>query len=82
MKFITGIKQIQPNNFLCRLIGHSWRYKDYTNWMQVNGDDYPFKASRNCSRCKQNEYYYSDWQSEIQNFTHDVERDSQAVKQL
>lgn len=48
----------------CKLIGHSGLYKDYSNWMNESGNEYPFKASRNCSRCNQNEYFNKEWQNE------------------
>ena len=67
---------------LCKLLGHNWTYKDYTNWMKENGDDYDFKASRNCSRCNQNEYLYKEWKIENKKSSYDIEIKSQAVRQL
>lgn len=81
-KQMTEINMEKTISILCKLIGHNWSYKDYSNWMKSNGDDYPFKASRYCSRCKQNQYLYKAWQAENQKSPHDLERDSQAVKQL
>lgn len=67
---------------LCKLIGHSWRYKDYSNWMKENGDSYDFKASRNCARCNQHEYLYKDWEIKSKKSPHDSERNSHSTKQL
>ena len=72
----------QTLNTLCKLIGHSWRYKDYSNWIKDNGDRYDFKASRKCSRCAQKEYLFQDWEIANQNSPLDVELDSQASKHL
>jgi len=69
-------------NIICKLTGHDWRYKDYTNWMKENGDNYDFKASRFCSRCNQIEYLYSVWVGSDQKLPHDVEIDAFAVKQF
>lgn len=30
-------------NSLCKVIGHRWRYKDYSNWMNEIGNEFPFK---------------------------------------
>ena len=68
-------------NKLCYVFGHLWRYKDYSDWMKENGDSYDFKASRNCSRCNQQEYLYSDWVTETKNFFYDVRTDSESSKQ-
>ena len=46
---------------LCKLFGHRWLYKDYSNYIQADGNKYAFKASRSCMRCKQHAYYYSEW---------------------
>ncbi len=67
---------------LCKMMGHNWRYKDYSNWIKENGDKYDFKASRNCIRCNQNEYLYSEWQTADQKSPHDLERDAYAFKKL
>ena len=52
------------NSKWCNLLGHSWRYLDYSNHIKENGDKYDFVASRNCKRCEQNEYFYNDWKAE------------------
>ena len=49
-------------NIICRIAGHSWRYKDYSNWMNENGGSYDFKASRNCIRCNEHGYLYKEWE--------------------
>jgi hypothetical protein len=33
--------------------------------MKNDGNPYDFKASRNCTRCKRSEYFYTDWQVEV-----------------
>lgn len=72
----------KSTNILCKIIGHNWRYKDYSNWIKNCGDVYPFKASRNCSRCHQNQYFYDKWTIENQKSPFDLERDAHAVKHL
>ena len=69
-------------NTLCKITGHRWRYKDYTNWMNENGDSYDFKASRNCTRCNQHEYLYKEWEIKSEKSPHDLERNSYSTKQL
>jgi hypothetical protein len=59
---------------LCRIFGHNWRYKDYSNWIKENGDDYDFKAVRSCTRCHQREYLYKEWQIHEQESPYDVAR--------
>jgi hypothetical protein len=48
----------------CRVFGHTWRYKDYTNFIKSNGDKYDFRASRNWLVCMQHAYFYDGWQNE------------------
>lgn len=67
---------------LCRFTGHSWQYKDYSNWMKENGDRYDFKASRKCSRCKQLEYLFENWKIAKQKSPYDIEFDSQSTNRL
>jgi len=43
------------------MVGHRWRYKDYSNYIKANGDQYDFKASRNCTRCSQYAYFHEIW---------------------
>ena len=78
---LTPLVQKTLNSF-CKLIGHNWRYKDYSNWMKDNGDKYEFKASRNCFLCNQTEYLYNEWQIAKQKSPLDVEVDSYSMKQL
>ena len=51
-------------NKLCSRFGHRWLYKDYTNHIQADGSKYNFRASRNCTRCNQHAYYYTEWKVE------------------
>lgn len=69
-------------NLLCKLTGHKWMYKDYTNWMKENGDSYDFKASRNCTRCNQYEYLFKEWEIKKEKSHYDMEMDSLSVMQL
>ena len=69
-------------NTVCKLFGHTWLYKDYTNWIKENGDHYDFKAARRCTRCKQNEYLYDTWKADRKNVRYDVQGDSRAVKEI
>lgn len=46
---------------LCNIVGHKWRYQDYSNWIKENGDPYDFKASRTCMRCRERAYFYDRW---------------------
>jgi len=67
-------------NFLCLVAGHKWRYKDYSNWKKENGDHYDFRASRICSRCKQNEYLYDEWKVEYRKSPYDIKGDFLSFK--
>lgn len=49
---------------ICTLIGHSWQYRDYSNYMKPDGRAYEFRASRKCKRCGQNAYFYNSWTNE------------------
>ena len=51
------------NNRLCSYFGHKWRYRDYSNHIQSNGEKYAFRAARDCTRCKQFSYYYKSWKN-------------------
>ncbi len=48
-------------NAICNIVGHKWRYQDYSNWIKENGDPYDFKASRTCMRCRERAYFYDSW---------------------
>jgi len=52
---------IRVANKLCALFGHRNIYKDYSNYIQADGNKYAFKASRCCTRCNQHAYFYSEW---------------------
>jgi hypothetical protein len=45
----------------CNVIGHSWRYKDYSNFIKPNGEKYDFTVARWCSRCHKRSYYNGKW---------------------
>ena len=66
---------------LCKYFGHNWLYKDYSNHMKENGDAYDFKASRNCTRCNQNAYFYTEWKNEDK-AEMDNESDFQLLKKI
>ena len=72
----------KTKNTVCKLIGHNWRFKDYSNWMKENGDNYDFKASKSCSRCNQREYLYNEWKAERERSRYDVQRDVYSLKQM
>ena len=69
-------------NILCKIVGHTWNYKDYSNWIKENGDNYDFKASRNCIICDQNEYLFEDWKSQDKKSPYDVERNINSTRKL
>ena len=58
---VTDHLLLRLANKLCSLFGHRWLYKDYSNYIQADGNQYAFKASRNCTRCNQHAYFYSEW---------------------
>lgn len=45
---------------LCRLLGHNWRYDDYSDCMNEDGEEYGFKTYRKCLRCNQHEFFLPD----------------------
>ena len=45
----------------CSVIGHSWRYKDYSNFIKPDGSQYDFTMARWCWRCHQRAYYKNNW---------------------
>lgn len=67
---------------ICKIVGHSWKYKDYTNWIKENGDCYDFKASRKCTLCEQNEYLFDKWVRHEMKSTYDVIGDTHLLKKL
>ena len=56
-------------NKLCTVFGHRWLYKDYSNYIQADGNKYAFKASRSCTRCSQHAYFYTEWIPEVKSKT-------------
>jgi hypothetical protein len=66
---------------LCKRYGHNWLYKDYSNHMKWNGDKYEFRASRRCSRCNQNSYFYTEWKNGDKALL-DTESDYQELSQI
>lgn len=48
----------------CRMFGHRWRYKDYSNYMKTDGEMYDFRASKSCKRCSRQAYFYDNWRTE------------------
>ena len=68
---------------ICNLVGHSWRYKDYSNWMKENGEKYDFKAARKCVFCNRYEYLTTNtWNSSDRKSLYDVIGDSHLLKKL
>jgi hypothetical protein len=60
LSFLTKIKIA-----ICGIVGHKWQFRDYSNYITSNGDKYPFSKSRECTRCHQVQYFYSDWKTEL-----------------
>ena len=86
-KIQTSSNQLNPIihktlNSICKLIGHNWRYKEYSNWMIDKGDKYEFTVSRNCFLCNQIEYFSNEWKIAKLKSPLDVESDSYSVKHL
>ena len=48
---------------LCKLFGHKWRYRDYSNHIKSDGGKYDFLAARSCMRCGQFAYYQKSWRN-------------------
>jgi hypothetical protein len=46
----------------CNVIGHSWRYKDYSNFIKADGSQYDFTMARWCWRCHKRAYYRGNWE--------------------
>ncbi|MEO5571191.1 MAG: hypothetical protein ABIT08_11300 [Bacteroidia bacterium] len=49
---------------LCKILGHTWHYKDYTNAMQPDGTPYTYTESKRCFRCnlKLVQLYDGEWE--------------------
>lgn len=69
-------------NFVCKIIGHSWKYKDYSDWILHNGNPYPFLVARRCSICERHEYYYHQWVPERKNHKLDVQHEHEEKKEI
>ena len=69
-------------SMFCKIVGHSWQYKDYSNWMKENGDHYDFKASRKCSTCDQYEYLSDKWEKQVKRSSYDIIGDTHLLKKL
>ena len=83
LKLVTRSVISELSKSVCYVKGHSWMYKDYSNWMKPNGDNYDFKATRTCKGCKRLEYLYDDWQKvEKKQNQFDVLNDSCFTKNL
>ncbi|HKR03111.1 MAG TPA: DUF1660 family phage protein [Bacteroidia bacterium] len=46
---------------LCKIFGHKWRYKDYTQAQNRYGKKYNFTATRICIRCDKKDYKFAEW---------------------
>lgn len=73
MKSNTGDRDLTKTLLspLCALSGHNWKYEDYSNCINEDGEEYGFDACRKCLRCKQQEYFLTEWLNEKQ-FSHQV----------
>lgn len=56
---------------LCKLLGHNWRYDDYSDCINEDGEEYGIDTYRKCSRCKQQEYFLLEWSNEKE-FSHQI----------
>lgn len=54
---------VSVKNKICYTAGHSWKYEDYTHSIKVDGEPYEFKASRTCTRCRQQAWFYDGWEN-------------------
>lgn len=52
------------DTILCKLFGHSWKYRDFSKYIKSNGEKYIYTELRKCKRCNKQEYKYEDWVSE------------------
>ena len=69
-------------SIICKVVGHNWYYKDYSNWMKENGDNYDFKAARKCTICGQHEYLIDGWKNIGNKSRYDILDNSQLQKRL
>ena len=61
-------------NILCHLLGHKWRYKDYTFAVKADGTPYKLSHVRKCMRCDEHEFKYDTWVKRDQAIPEDVEK--------
>ncbi|MEO8151057.1 MAG: hypothetical protein ABI723_25715 [Bacteroidia bacterium] len=69
-------------NIICKVIGHTWKYRDYSEWILDNGKPYPFLVARKCTFCSRHEYYYTGWVHAEKNQKLDVQRDGEEKKEI
>jgi hypothetical protein len=79
---VSEISELKKVNLFCRLLGHHWRYKDYSNWINEKGDSYDFKASRSCTRCSSHEYFHDKWEASNEKSPRDMQSDDQSTNRL
>jgi hypothetical protein len=51
-------------NLLCKIFGHRWIHKDYSNHIKSDGSCYEFTVLRKCIRCDAHAYLYDSWKTE------------------
>jgi hypothetical protein len=49
---------------ICKIVGHNWKYKDYTSCINHKGEKYLFTDKRICRRCDKREYKIEKWLEE------------------
>ena len=52
------------SNFWCKLLGHKWVYKDFSNAVNEKGSKIGYTKVRKCLRCEKHEYKYAQWLGE------------------
>jgi hypothetical protein len=50
-------------HLFCKIFGHKWLYRDFTNAVKANGESYQYTKMRKCVRCEDHEYLYAQWVS-------------------
>jgi hypothetical protein len=61
-------------NIICHLLGHKWRYKDYTNAVKADGTKYQLSQVRKCMRCDEHEYKYDKWVKKEMAVSEDIQK--------
>lgn len=61
-------------NIICHLLGHKWKYKDYTNAVKWDGGKYTLSKVRKCMRCDEHEFKYDTWVKRDQALPEDIEK--------